>query len=352
MDVLGLTFEQVFDAIKPTQGKVKELRGHYRRLMRSETTDGGPLRTDIAPIVDRCEDGDVIKFVQRLSDGLETECVVVPMERRGEHWKTLCVSSQVGCARGCKFCETAQLGFRRNMTAAEIVGQVLAARREFGPAVHNVVFMGMGEPLDNFDEVIAAIHVLTDGCGLSLSWRHVTISTVGLPDGIRRLVKLGRRRMNLAISLNAPNDEIRAQIMPVAKQVSMADLREVLMEYPLRNCQYFMIEYVLIPGVNDHREHAFELAQYVKPLPCMINVIPYNPRRQSPWDAPTEETIGNFIDWLKEAGANCRRRITKGRSQMAACGQLGNRLQHNQSKRSGLNRGTHGRNQLPDATIG
>jgi 23S rRNA (adenine2503-C2)-methyltransferase len=132
------------------------------------------------------------------------------------------------------------------------------------------------------------------------------------------------RRLNLAVSLNAPNDEIRSRIMPINRIEPMDGLREAMMAYPLRKCQYIMIEYVLIPGVNDTREHALELAEYLRPVKCVINVIPHNPRQDSPWPAPSEEAVVDFMIWLREAGHICKRRLTKGRDQMAACGQLGN----------------------------
>lgn len=339
VDVLSLTFQQLAEALQPRPHQLKPLRARYRRLLNgsapasrgatgpqpADVADHWPLEADILPIVHRHVDGELTKFVQRTHDGLEIESVVVPMQRYDQRWKTLCVSSQVGCARGCAFCETAQLGLLRNLTVAEIVGQVAAARRDFGLDIRNVVFMGMGEPMDNFDNVTQAVRVLTDRCGLSFSASRITISTVGRTQGIRRLAQLGWRRLNLAVSLNAPNDEIRARIMPITRIDSMAALREALLEYPLRKCQFFMIEYVLIPGLNDAREHALELAEYLRPVKCVVNVIPYNPRRESPWPAPSEESVVNFMSWLDDAGQMCKRRLTKGRDQMAACGQLGNR---------------------------
>ncbi|MGD8454139.1 MAG: 23S rRNA (adenine(2503)-C(2))-methyltransferase RlmN [Phycisphaerae bacterium] len=324
MDVLALTFDELLAHVQPRPHEVPRLRDEYRQLLA-----GGPphnsLHADVLPVVRCVDDGDLTKFVQRTTDGLEIESVLVPMYGRGRAWKTLCVSSQLGCARGCLFCETGQLGLLRNLTPGEIVGQVVAAQRDFGLSVRNVVFMGMGEPFDNFDNVIQAVRVLTDPAGLSFARERISLSTVGLPAGIRRLAALGWRRINLAVSLNAPNDEIRSRIMPVNRVEPMAALRQALREYPTRNCQFFMIEYVLIPGVNDAHEHAAEVTEYLRPLPCVVNVIPYNPRLESPWSAPDEEAVGRFCAWLQRAGQRCLRRITKGRGHMAACGQLGNR---------------------------
>ncbi len=325
MDVLGLTFEQVLARCRPRQHQIKPLRAAYRALMHGRAADGG-LSAEPLPVVQRVSEGQLTKFVQRTADGLEIESVVVPMQRRQGVWRTLCVSSQIGCAHGCLFCQTGQLGLLRNLRPEEIVGQVVAAQRDFQGGIRNVVFMGMGEPLDNFDHVIQAIRVLMDPSGLSMAGERITISTVGRVAGIRRLAGLGWRRLNLAVSLNAPNDEIRSRIMPHNRLEPLAELRQALLEYPLRNCQFFMMEYVVIPGINDAREHAFQVAEYLRPLKCMLNVIPYNPRRNSPWPAPTEESIQQFLAWLKEAGQGCKRRITKGREQMAACGQLGSGL--------------------------
>ncbi|OWY70031.1 hypothetical protein B7486_17145 [cyanobacterium TDX16] len=325
INILDLTFEQLRAARAVSPGKLAELRRAYARLMRGEAEVEGGLSAAVAPVVREQRDGELIKFVQRLPSGLETESVIIPMKGRQRAWRTLCVSSQVGCAMGCTFCETAQLGRLANLSAGEIVGQVVAARRVFDADIRNVVFMGMGEPFDNFDHVIQAVRVLTDPMGLSLGKAHVTISTVGRTEGIRRLAALGWRRINLAVSLNAPNDEIRSQIMPINRVEPMAMLRDALLAYPLRTCQFFMMEYVLIPGVNDAAEHARELVEYLRPIKCCLNVIPYNPRRDSPWPAPREEDVARFIGQVESAGQFVKRRLTKGRDFMAACGQLGNR---------------------------
>jgi 23S rRNA (adenine2503-C2)-methyltransferase len=300
-----------------------QTRAEFRRLFAADPP-GDPAAEPLPVFLSR-RDGELVKFIQRRPDGLEIESVLIPMRRGGSRWTSLCVSSQVGCGRGCTFCETAQLGLLRQLPAWQIVGQLVAARRHFGADVRNVVFMGMGEPFDNFEEVVAAVRVVTDPVGLSLGMSRITISTVGRIDGIRRLSALGWRRINLAVSLNAPNDEIRSRIMPINRTEPMAELRAALLEYPLRSCQFFMIEYVLIAGVNDEPEHARELADYLRPLKCCVNVIPYNPRLDSPFRTPDESAVARFLTALREAGQFCKRRVTQGRDFMAACGQLGNR---------------------------
>jgi len=276
---------------------------------------------------------ETVKFVRRMADGRETESVLIPMRRRdGSVTFTLCVSSQVGCAMGCTFCETAQMGLVRNLTAGEIVAQWHAAAfglpggRSIRPK--NIVFMGMGEPMDNLDEVLKAVRILADHNGAGIASSNITISTVGRIDGIKRVAEFmrepGFHRLGVAISVNAPNDAVRASIMPINRAMPMAKLRDALLEVPLRPNAAFCVEYVLIPGVNDAPEHCDEICAWLKPLRCSLNVIPYNPRRDSPWPAPTEESVAAFIQRAMDNGQFVKRRGTKGRSVMGACGQLGN----------------------------
>ncbi len=295
-------------------------------------------------------EGTTIKFLQRLERGtvadrfpehvaLHVESVVIPMiGRGGARTHTLCVSSQVGCAMGCTFCETAQMGLVRSLTPSEIVGQWWAARHVLGAPIRNVVFMGMGEPLDNLDAVLDAVAILTDHDGPGIATSRITISTVGRIDGLRRLATVmdrpGWRRLGLAVSINAPNDATRSAIMPVNRAMPLADLREAILAVPgLGRARKICFEYVIIPGVNDEPHHADELAEYLRPFTAcgssdgltrgMVNVIPYNPRRNSPWPAPTEESIERFVGRLVARGLFVRRRRTKGRTLMGACGQLG-----------------------------
>lgn len=290
-------------------------------------------------------EGEVLKFLLRVPPGsargesrglpvlgdheLETESVVIPMAtRRGGRTHTLCVSSQVGCAMGCAFCETAQMGLIRSLGVAEIVAQWWVATHRLGQRVKNIVFMGMGEPLDNLDAVLRAIAVLTDHSGPAVPMSNITVSTVGRVTEMRRLRdqvrEHGWRRLNLAVSVNAPNDEIRSSIMPINRAHGLDELVGVLEEWPLRSSTGICAEYVLIPGVNDRDEHADELAYRLRNVRCCVNVIPYNPRRDSPWPAPEETDVDRFLARLESRGQFCKRRRTKGRDTMAACGQLGN----------------------------
>ena len=262
------------------------------------------------------------KAVLALDDRLECECVLLPM---GRGRSTLCVSSQVGCKMGCRFCETAKLGLLRHMTTAEIVSQLLVARHVLGWEFRNVVFMGMGEALDNADHVLPALRVLTDPFGLGMSQERITICTVGNAQGIAKLKELGMKRLNLSISLTAANDALRSQLMPINRKVPLAQLQETLVGYRPRANFVLGVNYCLLPEQNDRLEHAREVAEFCRPIGrVMVNVIPYNPGSAPLGRAPNEDEIERFIGLLRDQGLPVRRRITKGRSVMAACGQLGN----------------------------
>jgi 23S rRNA (adenine2503-C2)-methyltransferase len=331
----GLTL----DDLAAQQGtSPRALRDEYCQALR---TPGG---LDLPAISRREEQDGVLKFCLPVpgttnGQGLETESVIIPM--RGYHgvrWHTLCLSSQVGCRMGCTFCETARMGLVRNLTAAEIVGQFLVARdlmmardavparpyRYFGSGIHNIVFMGMGEPLDNFDAVTQAIRVLSDPNGLNFPHAQITVSTVGRIDGLRRLAALGWSNLRVAISLNAPDDARRGQIMPVTRAMPLAELRQAVRDYPLARKGRFLIEYVLLGGVNDAPADARLVADWCRDLPCIVNLIPYNPQRDARYVAPDEATIVRFAAELRRAGVFVKRRLTKGRDLLGACGQLGN----------------------------
>jgi 23S rRNA (adenine2503-C2)-methyltransferase len=200
-------------------------------------------------------------------------------------------------------------------------------------AIDNIVFMGMGEPMDNLDAVIQTIRVLTDRNGAAIAPARISISTVGIAKGIERLAEFARhpgfRKLRLAVSINAPNDEVRSRIMPINRAIPMAELMKAMLCWPTETTggaprQRVFIEYVLIPSVNDALEHADELCKYLRPLCCTVNVIPYNPRRDSPWPAPSDDSVRAFIQRVHERGQFVKRRQTIGCGVMAACGQLGN----------------------------
>jgi len=331
--VLGLTLDE-YAAARGTHPQA--VRVEYARLMREE----GAL---LLPAVTRREDdGDVIKFCVAAGTpgrGLETESVIIPMNSyRGSSWRTLCVSSQVGCRMGCTFCETGRMGLLHNLSAAEIVRQRLVARRilrernpgppryfsYFSDGIENIVFMGMGEPLDNLDAVVQAVRVLSEPAGLDFPKSQITVSTVGRIDSLRALADLRWPNLRIAVSLCAPNDALRDQLVPINRGTPLADLQRALIEYPLARRGYFMIEYVLIKDVNDALEHADEVAAWCRPLRCVVNLIPYNPQRDALYAAPSDDTVLAFLQRLRSKGVFVKRRVTQGRDLMGACGQMGN----------------------------
>ena len=279
------------------------------------------LIIDRTPVIATQTEDDVTKFATRLCDGNVIESVIIPMFTHS----TLCVSTQVGCRMGCKFCETARMGFVRDLSVEEIVAQLFKAKSVFGANIRNIVFMGMGEPLDNFENVVRSIRVMEDQRGFDIPHRYVSVSTSGRVDGIRKLARLNWPRLNLAVSLNAPNDRIRSKIMPVNNLYPMAELRKAMMDFPMKKNGTVYVEYVLIKNVNDARRHARQLAEYLAPVRAKVNLIGYNPRTSSPFETPSEEEVDRFLDWLVEERVFVRKRSSKGRSIRAACGQLGGR---------------------------
>ena len=229
------------------------------------------------------------KFLFELSDKNTVETVYIPSDDR----VTLCISTQVGCRMGCKFCLTAKQGLVRQLTSSEIVSQVLEVQKQIGlPHITNIVMMGMGEPLDNYEAVIDAIKILESPWGFQFSQRKITVSTVGLVPEILRFGK--DSDVNLAISLNAPNDEIRNQIMPMNKKYPLKELFEACKQYPLKKNRRITFEYVLLGGINDGLEHAKELALQIKGIRCKINLIPFNEHPKGPFKRPSDETIFTF----------------------------------------------------------
>ncbi|MEM9862649.1 MAG: radical SAM protein [Myxococcota bacterium] len=266
--------------------------------------------------------GITAKAVLRTHDGLELETVLIPM---GRGRSTLCVSSQVGCKMGCTFCETGRMGLLRNLSSAEIVGQLLVARHVLRWPVRSLVFMGMGEALDNYEQVVTAIRVLNDSSGLAMAQERLTVCTVGRADGIERLADEEFRRLNLSVSLTSADQAVRASLMPVARKTPLERLQQSLVAYRPRKNFTLGVNYCLLPDINDSRDDARAVAEFCGPLSrVLVHVIPYNPGGAPIARAPTDDEVARFIEWLREEGLPVRKRVTKGRSVMAACGQLGN----------------------------
>ena len=265
------------------------------------------------------------KWLIKAESGSAMEMVFIPEDGRG----TLCVSSQVGCALDCSFCSTGKQGFNSDLTASEIIGQVRIARKVLEQvypdrvrAVTNVVLMGMGEPLLNFDNVIASVGLMMDDLGYGISKRKVTISTSGVVPGINKLIDT--TDASLAISLHAPNDELRNQLVPINRKYPIAELLDACKRYAktLGDKRVITVEYTLINGVNEQPEHAVELAELLKDFPCKINLIPFNPFPGSGYKRPSSVAVRGFQDRLIAAGFSVTTRTTRGEDINAACGQL------------------------------
>jgi 23S rRNA (adenine2503-C2)-methyltransferase len=259
------------------------------------------------------------KLLVRLADGGEVECVLL---RDGPR-RSICVSSQVGCAMGCVFCASGLDGVDRNLTRGEILEQMLRlqARLAEGERLSHIVMMGMGEPLANLDRVLSALDVAKDAAGLGISPRRITISTVGLPPAIDRLAQNGVP-YNLAVSLHAPNDALRSELVPVNKKIGMDAVLQAADRYFQSSGRRLTFEYVLLGGVNDSATHAQELANLLRHRTVLLNVIPYNPVAGLPYQTPSQRSIAQFRQTLEASGVNVKFRQRKGGEIDAACGQL------------------------------
>lgn len=271
------------------------------------------------PITETSVDG-TVKFGFSLDDGYMVESVFIPEEDRN----TLCVSSQVGCAMGCRFCLTGAMGFSRNLTTAEIINQVCAVRDHALYAdkgrLTNLVFMGMGEPLANMDNLLDALSILTEQRGLDFSSRRITVSTCGL---VPQMIRLGEEtNVNLAISLHAADDATRNKIMPVNTRYSIAELLAGCRRFPHKKRQRIMFEYTLLKEVNDSDEAAENLAELLADIPCKINLLSMNPAPGSPYVSPSKSRILAFQKILRDRGYTAFIRQSRGADISAACGQL------------------------------
>ena len=275
------------------------------------------------------------KWVLKLDGGNAIETVFIPEANRG----TLCISSQVGCAMDCSFCSTAQQGFSRNLTAAEIVAQVWFAAKTLGGdfqnerVISNVVFMGMGEPLANYAQTLTAISILQDDFGFGLSKRRVTVSTSGLVPFMDRL----RTDCDtaLAVSLHAPNDELRNQLVPINRKYPIAELMDACRRYTSGKDRkmHIVYEYVMLDGVNDHPDHARQLAKLLAGMPAKVNLIPFNPFPETRYKRSKADVIARFAEILRAKDILVTTRRTRGDDIDAACGQLVGRVQSRQKQR-------------------
>lgn len=296
------------------------------KATRSRLAECATINWPTVETVQTSEDG-TIKFLLRLVDGALVETVLIPSSsREGRQRMTQCLSCQVGCAMGCTFCSTGSMGFERNMNMGEILAQVLVAREYLGdtrpehPIIRNLVFMGMGEPLLNFNEVMRSLQSLNDANGLAFSPRRITVSTCGIEKGLRELGECGLAY--LAVSLHAPTQELRKRLMPKAAHWPVEELIAALETYPLKTRERVTFEYLLLGGVNDGIEEARELVRLVSRTKGKLNLIVYNPAEGSPYEAPTPERVLAFEKHLWSKNITAIIRKSRGQDIKAACGQL------------------------------
>lgn len=294
---------------------MSDISKKFREVLKSEFTLDTPkvfLRQD-------AKDG-TIKLLLEMEDGAKVETVLM----RYDYGNVICVSSQVGCRMGCAFCASGLLKKERDLLPHEMVGQIIAMNDILSKTQENVthvVVMGTGEPFDNYDNVMTFVRIANEQKGLSIGARHITVSTCGLIDGIRKYGKEGLQ-INLAISLHAPNDEIRRRLMPIARTYSMDELLEAVREYEENAGRRVTFEYILVKGLNDSLEHAAELAKRLRGIFSYVNLIPLNPVKEKPFERSSDKNVRAFHKYLNDHGVNCTVRKEFGTDIDAACGQL------------------------------
>jgi 23S rRNA (adenine2503-C2)-methyltransferase len=315
--------EQVFrwlHAPRPVGAEPAAPPSNVPKSLREALLAEAPLRPLALDLLQEAKDG-TRKFRFRTHDGRSIESVLIPDDNKERGMLTLCISSQVGCALDCAFCATATLGFGRHLSAGEIVEQVYCATGHGGRRPTNIVFMGMGEPLHNLEQVSRAFQLLLHPWGAHFSPRRITVSTVGLVTGIEALGKL-TPAPNLAISLNATTDEVRNQIMPVNKRWPIAALLEAARGFPLAHNRRVTFEYVLLAGVNDSDADAARLPRLLRGIACKVNVIPWNPFNGPAFSRPSDERVLAFQSIARAGGLPVYIRTPRGDDIDAACGQL------------------------------
>ncbi len=296
-------------------GEMANLPPHVRRDLASRYSVLPPQVASCFESVDGTR-----RFLLELQDGQKVESVYMPYSDR----VTLCISVQVGCRFGCTFCQTGVMGLQRSLTAGEIVGQVLRLRAEQERLDRpvNVVFMGQGEPLDNVDAVVAAVEALQDPLGPGIGWRRITVSTVGVVSAIHRLGEMGSSRPRIAVSLNASNDEVRSELMPINRKWPIEALLGALRDIRWRPRERVTFEYVMLAGVNDSIDDARRLGDLLRGLPAKVNLIPWNALPTMPYRRPSPEHVESFRIAARDTGLDVLVRYSRGADIAAACGQL------------------------------
>lgn len=318
--------KQIFKWLYQQEARFFDDMTNLSKAFREELKENAFISELQAKKIEVSKDG-TKKYLFLLSDGEAVESVLIPEEKR----LTLCISSQVGCPLDCGFCLTGTMGYKRNLTVSEITGQVLAVNRDLGQEqkITNIVFMGMGEPLLNYDNVIRAIGILTSDEGMRIPTRKVTLSTAGV---VPNMLKLGdESKVNLAVSLNATTDGVRDRIMPINRKYPLKVLLQACRKYPLPNRRRITFEYVMIRGLNDSMEDAARIVKLLKGIPSKINLLPYNESEGSSFRRPSEETINKFHKYLSDRHITVIVRSSKGSDISAACGQLKGQAEREES---------------------
>jgi len=309
-----------------------DLMTNLSKTLRQKLANHAVIQPPVEMLAQTAQDG-TRKWLLKVDETNGVETVYIPEDDRA----TLCISSQIGCTLNCRFCATAQQGFNRNLQTAEIIGQLWIAEHGLrkqgligdgpsGRVISNVVMMGMGEPLLNFDNVINALSLMMDDYGYGLSWRRVTISTAGIVPMIDRLREVCP--VNLAVSLHAPDDELRNQLMPLNKKYPITELLSACTRYVGHDSRRKVtFEYVLLKGVNDTPKHAKTLVRLLEKVPAKVNLIPFNPFEQSGYERSLPQTVENFKTILINSGLITMTRKTRGDDIAAACGQLAGQVQ-------------------------
>ncbi len=313
--------KQIFSWLYRPDIKSFEQMTNLSITLRTRLTDIAQISRLTLADQEQSADG-TTKFCFSLADGNKIESVLIPDNDR----HTLCISSQVGCAMGCTFCLTGTMGLKRNLTPAEIINQIIFVRDNLANQgmgkINSIVFMGMGEPLANFDNIIKALDLITNDQGLDFSPRRITVSTCGIA---KKIVKLGyHAKVNLAISLHAADDQTRNNLMPINKTYNISEVLRACRDFPLPKRRKITIEYVLLKDVNDTAQDARKLVNILHGLPCKVNLLPYNECPSLPFQRPEPHMITTFQNILHEAGYTALIRESRGADISAACGQLAN----------------------------
>ena len=306
-------FSWMHSKLAESPGEMSNIPKTVKELLKSETEYTALETVDI----ETSEEDGTKKYLFGLSDGNIIESVWM----KYRDWNSVCISSQVGCRMGCRFCASTLDGCIRNLTPSEMLDQVYSIQRESGERVSNIVVMGSGEPLDNYDTLLKFLEIISDEKGLNIGERHITVSTCGLVPEIKRLAEL-KKQITLAISLHAPNDEKRRSLMPIANKYSIDELMEAVRYYYDRTGRRITFEYALARDVNDSREDAAELSRLLRGLNCHVNLIPVNPVRERTLRGSSGRRASDFKTELEKNGINVTIRREMGRDIDGACGQL------------------------------